>query len=207
MAEGLNAALVEGYRRFRDTAWPEHQARFRLLAERGQRPRTMVVACADSRVDPQMIFGAGPGELFVVRNVANLVPPYQPDQSYHGTSAALEFGIRGLEVEQLVVLGHGLCGGVHGLLTGIPDGLSDFVRPWMQVAAEARARVLACDPVDPQLEGEHAVVRLSIENLRTFPWIAEREAAGALQVRGAHFDVRFGRLTVLQPDGGFEAVS
>ncbi len=198
--------LLQGYRRFRDTAWPEHRARFQQLAERGQRPRAMVVACSDSRVDPQMIFGAAPGQLFVVRNVANLVPPYQPDQAHHGTSAALEFGVRGLQVSDLVVLGHGLCGGVSALLSGEPAALSDFVLPWMALAARARERTLACSPADTQLEGEHAVIRLSLENLRTFPWIAEREQAGQLTLHGAHFDVRHGRLTKLQEDGIFTSV-
>ena len=198
--------LLQGYRRFRGTAWPEHQARFQQLADFGQRPRAMVVACSDSRVDPQMIFGAGPGELFVVRNVANLVPPYQPDQAHHGTSAALEFGVRALEVADLVILGHGLCGGVGALLSGAPPTLSDFVAPWMGLAARARERTLACTPEDPQREGEHAVIRLSIENLRTFPWIAERERMGQLALHGAHFDVRHGRLTRLQQDGTFTPV-
>src|SRR5689334_2523209 len=126
--------LIEGYRRFRDSSWPEHRQRFTELAEKGQRPHTLVIACSDSRVDPQMIFGAGPGELFIVRNVAALVPPYQPDQAYHGTSAALEFGVKSLGVSRIIVIGHGLCGGVAGLLSGIPDELGDFVRPWMSLA-------------------------------------------------------------------------
>ena len=107
--------LLDGYARFRESAWPERRALFERLAAQGQRPRTMVIACSDSRVDPAMIFSAGPGELFVVRNVANLVPPYQPDGNYHGTSAALEFGVCNLEVQDLIVLGHGLCGGVQAL--------------------------------------------------------------------------------------------
>lgn len=197
--------LIDGYHRFRETDWAEHRRRFEELAEHGQRPRTMVVACADSRVDPQMIFGAGPGELFVVRNVANLVPPYNPDTNYHGTSAALEFGVRGLEVGTLVVLGHGLCGGIQALLAGVPAHLSDFVLPWMRVADPARARVLACSAENPQLEGEHQVIRLSLDNLRTFPWVAERERTGALRLCGAHFDVRYGSLTILQSDGSFAA--
>lgn len=198
--------LLRGYRRFRAESWPEYRRLFEHLADQGQRPRTLVVACADSRVDPAMVFGAGPGELFIVRNVANLVPPYAPDTATHGTSAALEFGVRALEVENLIVLGHGLCGGVHALLEGVPSNLSDFVLPWIGLAAKARERVLACDGVDQQLEGEHAVVRLSIENLRTFPWIAERVDAGQLHLAGAHFDIRFGVLTMLQPDGSFAAV-
>ena len=196
--------LLDGYGRFRATEWERHRRRFQRLAEQGQRPRTMVVACSDSRVDPQMIFDAGPGELFVVRNVANLVPPYAPDGRDHGTGAALEFGVRGLQVSNLVVLGHGLCGGVGALLEGTAPGhLEDFVLPWIRLASDVRARVLECAPADPQLHGEYAVVRLSLANLRSYPWIAEREAAGQLRLHGAHFDVRHGVLAVMGADGEF----
>lgn len=198
--------LLRGYRRFREEAWPEYRRLFEHLAEQGQRPRTLVVACADSRVDPALVFGAGPGELFIIRNVANLVPPYGPDKAHHGTSAALEFGVRALEVEDLIVLGHGLCGGVQALLQGAPPLLTDFIVPWISVAAKARERVLACAAEDPQLEGEHAVIRLSLENLLTFPWIKERVDAGLLRLTGAHFDIRFGKLTLLGEDGRFAAV-
>ena len=200
--DGLDT-LLDGYGRFRATEWERHRRRFQRLAERGQRPRTMVVACSDSRVDPQMIFDAGPGELFVVRNVANLVPPYAPDDRDHGTGAALEFGVRGLEVADLVVLGHGLCGGVKALLDGTPAHLSDFVLPWIRIASPIRARILECAPEEPQLEAEQAVVRLSLANLRSYPWIAEREAAGTLRLHGAHFDVRHGVLALLGADGQF----
>ena len=138
--------LLAGYRRFRAETWARERDRFEALAESGQRPRTMVVACSDSRVDPQMVFSAAPGELFVVRNVANLVPPYAPDADYHGTSAALEFGVRVLGVRHLIVLGHALCGGVQALLEGMPPGTEDFVAPWMGIAREAarpRARMRA----------------------------------------------------------------
>lgn len=194
--------LLDGYARFRETAWPERRALFERLAIQGQRPRTMVIACSDSRVDPAMIFDAGPGELFVARNVANLVPPYQPDGNYHGTSAALEFGVCSLEVQDLIVMGHGLCGGVQALLSDRRPG-GDFIAPWISVAERARRQVLACDAPDRQLAGEHAVVRLSLENLATFPWVASRVADGALRLHGAHFDVRTGVLAVLRPDGVF----
>ncbi|MBC7800526.1 MAG: carbonic anhydrase [Gemmatimonadaceae bacterium] len=196
--------LLDGYRRFRDGAWPDRRAVFERLAAQGQRPRTMVIACSDSRVDPGMIFDAGPGELFVVRNVANLVPPYQPDGQYHGTSAALEFGICSLGIGELIVMGHALCGGVHALLAdGEPPG--DFVGPWIRLADRARTRVLACDTPDRQLAGEHEVVRVSIENLATFPWIADRVADGRLRLHGMHFDVRSGVLARLGPDDTFQA--
>ena len=198
--------LLEGYARFRATEWERHRRRFEQLAELGQQPHTMVVACSDSRVDPQMIFDAGPGELFVIRNVANLVPPYAPDGRDHGTGAALEFGVRGLGIGELVVIGHGLCGGVQALLRGAPGHLSDFVVPWIGLAAAVRGGMLACTAEDPQLYAEHAVVRLSLANLRTYPWIAAAEAAGKLRLHGAHFDVRHGALAWLQGDGGFAPV-
>ena len=194
--------LIQGYRRFRDTTWPEQRRRFETLAEHGQRPRAMVIACSDSRVDPGMIFNAAPGEIFVVRNVANLVPPYQPDGAYHGTSAAIEFAVLGLEVKDLIVMGHGMCGGIRALLDGVPAPMGDFLTPWIRVAAPAR-RALECSPADPQLACEHAAVQLSLENLRTFPWIAERIADGRLSLHGAHFDVRTGILAVLRLDGTF----
>jgi carbonic anhydrase len=195
--------LLRGYRRFRENGWPERRARFEQLAEHGQRPRAMVIGCADSRVDPAMIFDAGPGEIFIVRNVANLVPPYQPDGAYHGTSAALEFGVLALEVSHLVVLGHGLCGGVRALLGGVPAPLGGFLGPWLSLAAPVRERVLACEGIETQLAGEQEFIRLSLANLRGFPWIAEREADGRLVLHGAHFDVRTGVLALLGPDGRF----
>ena len=118
--------LLNGYRRFRRDRWPERRQQFETLADTGQRPRALVVSCADSRVDPGMIFDAGPGELFVVRNVANLVPPFAPDKAYHGTSAALEFAVRILEVPDILVMGHAMCGGVRALLEGAPAGASDL---------------------------------------------------------------------------------
>ena len=149
----------------------------------------------------------GRASLFIVRNIAALVPPYGPDGAYHGTSAAVEFGVRVLEVRDLVVLGHGLCGGVRGLLHGLPDSAQDFVASWVALAAPVRPLALACDsPEQQQLRGEHEVVKLSLTNLRRFPWIAEREAAGHLTLHGAHFDVRTGLLTLLGDDGRFAAV-
>jgi carbonic anhydrase len=197
--------IIRGYRRFRDSVWPERHRLFESLADRGQRPRTMVIACSDSRVDPAMIFDAAPGELFVVRNVANLVPPCRPDGTYHGTSAAIEFGVLGLEVRDLIVLGHGLCGGIRALLQGAPAPLGGFLTPWIEVAAPAR-RVLECAPADPQLACEHEAVRLSLANLKTFPWVAERVADGRLRLHGAHFDIRTGILAMLGADGRFASV-
>jgi carbonic anhydrase len=194
--------LLDGYRRFRAEVWPRERERFETLAARGQSPRTMVVCCSDSRADPQMIFGAAPGELFVVRNVANLVPPYAPDGAYHGTSAALEFGVRALGVGQVVVMGHALCGGVRALLEGAPAETPDFVEPWMRIAEPARRIAMRCAPGEARQECcEHETVRLSARNLMTFPWIAERVAAGRLRIRGFHFGIKSGALREIGVDG------
>lgn len=195
-------ALVAGYRRFRSATWPERRRLFEELAERGQNPRALVIACSDSRVDPSMIFDAAPGELFTIRNIANLVPPYQPDEAYHGTSAAIEFAVRALKVGNIIVMGHGMCGGVQALLNGVPPDLTDFLGPWVRLAEPAR-RVLADNPSNPRLACEHETVRVSLANLMTFPWLAERVQDGALSLHGTHFDVRHGVLAVLGPDGVF----
>jgi len=199
--------LISGYRRFRAQDWPAQRERYAALAIDGQRPRTMVIGCSDSRVDPQRIFGAGPGELFVVRNVANLVPPHRPDGADHGTSAALEFAVRALGVELIVVLGHALCGGVQALLDRTIAAETDFVGPWVEIAAAARAEVAAMPAGSGRQEAcEHAVIRLSLANLRSFPWIAERQLSGRLQLRGCHFDVRSGTLTRMDAAGRFLVV-
>jgi len=179
---------------------------FERLAHGGQSPRAMIVACCDSRVDPTMIFNAEPGELFVLRNVANLVPPYQPDLAFHATSAALEFAVRVLEVTDLIVMGHAMCGGIGVLLQGAPPGAGDFLLPWMRIAEPAKRRVLARGGADPQTDCEQESVRLSLENLLTFPWVAERVAAGKLKLTGSVFDIRSGVLELLGADDRFAAV-
>jgi carbonic anhydrase len=202
--------LIEGYRRFRETGWIEHRARFEALADKGQRPRALVVACSDSRVDPQMIFGAAPGELFVIRNVASLVPPYAPDADHHGTSAALEFAVRFLKVRHLVIMGHGQCGGVAALLRGPEsEAKDDFIGQWMQIASEARARVIA--KADPHSEeahrmGELETVKVSLANLMTFPWVRERVEAGSLLLHGCYFNIASGELERLGADGTFTPI-
>lgn len=199
--------LIEGYRRFRETGWPERRRMFESLAQNGQRPDALVIGCVDSRVDPSAIFDAAPGQMLTMRNVANLVPPYAPDSAYHGTSAALEFAVRVLEVPHLVVLGHGQCGGIQALLRGAPETARDFVAPWMGIAAPARARALLCDTPDAQQRClEHEGIKLSLGNLMTFPWIAERVGDGSLHLHGAWFAIHTGVLQVLQADGTFAAV-
>jgi len=196
--------LVKGYHRFRTTGWPTQKKAFEKLAQSGQSPKTLVLACVDSRVDPAMIFDTAPGEVLTVRNVANLVPPYAPDSGHHSTSAALEFGVRVLEVKHLMVLGHGSCGGVKALLEGAPQLANEFVAPWMSIAKTARLRAMKqAAPEDRQQFCEHEVIRVSLENLMTFPWIAERVAAGKLQLHGAWFAIHSGLLLLRQPDGSF----
>ncbi|QRG05257.1 carbonic anhydrase [Xanthobacter dioxanivorans] len=199
--------LISGYRRFRETAWPERKQVFEQLAARGQKPETLVIACSDSRVDPQMIFDAGPGEMFIVRNVANLVPPFQPDTNYHGTSAAIEFAVRALEVKHVVVMGHAQCGGVHALLEGAPPEVGDFVANWMKIAEPARlmAEDARLAPTERQRFCEQCCVKLSLSNLASFPWVAERVEAGRLNLHGAYFGVATGRLEILGDDGTFSA--
>lgn len=196
--------LLTGYHRFRTKGWPEQSAVFESLARNGQSPESLVVTCVDSRVDPAMIFDAAPGEMLTVRNVANLVPPYAPDAMYHGTSAAVEFGVRVLEVKHVIVLGHGLCGGVKSLLQDQPDSAHEFIATWMSIARPARERALRVEELgDRQRCCEHEVVKVSLANLMTFPWIAERVANAKLKLHGAWFDIEHGELMVLQPDGTF----
>ena len=130
-------ALIEGYRRFRAETWPTERARYEALAHWGQSPETMVISCSDSRVDPQTVFGAVPGEMFVLRNIGGLAPPYEPDGGHHGASAAIEFGVRVLKVKRLVVLGHGQCGGVRAMAYGAPPEARDFVAQWVDIARPA----------------------------------------------------------------------
>jgi len=200
--------LLDGYRRFRASSWPERKALFEKLAARGQRPQTLVIACSDSRVDPTIIFDAGPGELFVVRNVANLVPPYtEPDHAHHGTSAAIEFAVRVLEVTDIVVLGHALCGGAGALVDGAPEAARDFLPDWIGIAASARdiALNLSSDPVERRRIVEYQCVKLSLRNLETFPWVKQRVDDGRLVLHGAYFAVATGVLERLRPDGTFGA--
>lgn len=190
--------LIEGYRRFREHSYGSQVEEWRRLAE-GQRPRTMIVACSDSRVDPATIFSARPGELFVVRNVANLVPPFSGDRLHHGTSAALEFAVSALEVEQIVVMGHGECGGIRACLEGAQGGpVSYFVGPWVEIAAPARDEILRGNDSRPDRDThralEHAAILLSLRNLETFPFVREATAKRGLRLDGAWFSIAEGEL-------------
>jgi len=200
--------LLHGYARFRRDEWGRQRTRWTQLSE-GQTPKVMVIACSDSRVDPAQIFGTSPGEVFVVRNVANLVPPFELDGGRHGVSAALEFAVTQLEVGEIVVMGHGACGGVHAALSrrfeGAAPGAGGFIAHWIDLLDDARDRVIAEYGEGP--EAIHALeletVRVSIANLRTFPCIPEREAAGTLRIHGAYFAIADGMLHVMDDAGDF----
>lgn len=193
-------ALLQGYRRFRSEIWPAERARYEALAHWGQSPETMVISCSDSRVDPQTVFGAVPGEMFVLRNIAGLVPPYQPDAHYHGTSAAIEFGVRVLKVSRLVVLGHAQCGGVKAMALGTPPEARDFVASWVEIAKPALSAEGA-DETERLDRTEAAVVRLSLENLMTFPWVAGAVKADRLALHGFRFDIHTGVLSRVDANG------
>jgi carbonic anhydrase len=196
--------LIQGYRHFRETGWARERERWSDLAE-GQSPRAMVIACSDSRVDPTQIFDVRPGEIFVVRNVANLVPPYETSAGRHGVSAALEFAVTQLQVEEVIVLGHGFCGGCAAALTGqfddAPHGEGHFIADWIGLLDQAREKVRAeCGgAVDrPALHAmELEAVRVSLANLRSFPFVAERESDGRLALHGAYFAIADGLLHIL----------
>jgi carbonic anhydrase len=195
--------LIEGYRRFRQTGWGRERERWSELAE-GQSPKVMIIACSDSRVEPAIIFDAKPGEIFVVRNVANLAPPFETAPGHHGVSAALEFAVTQLEVEEIVVMGHGFCGGCAAALTGKFDGAEHgeghFIADWVDLLKDARDKVRGRhDELDREafLDMEFESVKVTLANLRTFPWIVERERAGKLKLHGSHFSVSEGKLYLL----------
>lgn len=198
--------LIGGYRIFRDGRFSDQRKHFEELVDKGQHPRVAIIACSDSRVDPALLLQADPGDLFVVRNVANLVPPCEQDGSYHGTSAALEFAVEHLEVEHIVVLGHAHCGGILSLFHEDPaaeEGGSRFVSPWMSIVRSAMLRVEATMPDAQQAEKarhcEKSAVLVSLENLMTFPQIRARVADGRLRLHGWYIDIRSCTLSIYDP--------
>jgi carbonic anhydrase len=192
--------LIEGYRAFLGGRLAREQGRYRELAEAGQSPEVMVIGCSDSRVSPEAIFDARPGELFVVRNVANIVPPYQPDGNAHGVSAALEFGVAALKVKHIVVLGHAHCGGVRAFAEkAAPLSPSDFIGRWMSLMAPAAAKAGPPDGVpaaDYLTRLEQANIANSLDNLKTFPRLNKLIERGDVAIHGAYFGVATGRLSV-----------
>jgi carbonic anhydrase len=199
--------LISGYQRFREQVWPGSRQRFEALAKSGQQPDTLVIACSDSRVDPAVVFDVGPGEIFIIRNVANLVPPFEEDTAFHGTSAAIEFAVRVLEVKNVIVMGHAMCGGIRALLQPKTAERLDFMSSWVEIAAEARDYVLSCESVEENRQQlcEHEAIKLSLRNLLTFPWLVARVADGRVRLHGAFFDIRTGVLSRLNA-GVFDAV-
>ena len=205
--------LIEGYRRFREENWARERERWAELAE-GQSPKVMILACADSRSDPAQIFDASPGEMFVARNIAALAPPYETTRGLHGVSAALEFAVTQLNVGEILVMGHGKCGGCAAALTGafddVPAGEGHFIGDWVRMLEDARDQVRSRHAeLDRSafLDMEHEAVKVSLANLRTFPWIAERERDGRLKLHGAHFSISEGRLYILdEAEGVFRPV-
>lgn len=199
--------LSQGYRAFLDGRFAAERARYGTLAKTGQRPEIMVIGCIDSRVSPEVIFDAAPGELLVVRNVANLVPPYEPDRdSQHGTSAALEFGVEALNVKHIVVLGHAFCGGIRAFADEqAPLSPGDFIGRWMSQIAPAANALGQCEAHDHDSylrDLERASVALSLEHLMTFPNVRRRVEQGTLALHGAYFGVASGRLLVRDPKSG-----
>ncbi len=197
--------LIDGFGRFRAEHFETEDSLYQQLTRQGQSPRIMLIACCDSRVDPAIITDCDPGDLFVVRNVANLVPPHETVGYYHGTSAALEFAIRCLHVEHVVVLGHAHCGGIRALLQGIDgtNGLGQFIRPWMAIASGARDQVFATGEnitsEAAERACEQAAIRISLQNLLTFQWVKERVEAGNLSLHGWYFDMDHGELLCYNP--------
>ena len=203
--------LLDGYRSFQDCRYGPERARYRSLAEHGQTPEVMVVACCDSRSAPETIFHAAPGELFVVRNVANLVPPYEPDGAHKSTSAALEFAVQSLRVRHVVVLGHGRCGGIRAALNPEAEPLSpgDFIGKWMTLLGPAASEIAAGagagerqTEAERQTALERASVRHSVANLRTFPCVSILEDRCRLHLHGAWFDIADGELWTMDPATG-----
>lgn len=204
---GFPTNLLDGYHEFKSRKFAQESARYRKLAEQGQTPETMVIACCDSRAAPEIIFNAAPGEVFVVRNVANLVPPYKPDDTYHSTSAALEFAVQSLKVKHILVLGHGRCGGIQAALNpaAVPLSPGDFIGKWMELlapAAEATAANKWATNAERQAALEHISIRYSIANLRTFPCVSILEKKGRLSLHGAWFDIAGGELSIMDPETG-----
>ena len=199
--------LLNGYHTFMNTRLIHERERYKQLAYEGQKPETMVIACCDSRTAPETIFDTDPGEIFVMRNVANLVPPFHPDKEYRATSAALEFAVQSLKVKNIVVLGHARCGGIRNALDleGKPLSSVDFIGKWMGLltpAAEAVATNTLMTSSERQTALERISIRYSINNLRSFPWIKQREDQGKLTLHGAWFDIATGELWIMDRRSG-----
>ncbi len=199
--------LIDGYRKFRRTTFARERSRYERLAEKGQNPKILIIACSDSRVSPSVVFNTPPGAIFVARNIANIVPPHAPDGRPRSIGAAVEYAIKVLNVSDIIVKGHAHCGGVKALVNhgeGLPD--TDYLKPWVEVAAPARALLPAnFDTLDnngQRRASEFAVIQNSIINLSGYPWVRERLENGTLKLHGWHFDIQDGRLSRLDHESG-----
>jgi len=200
--------FIAGYHQFRESYFNQNKDFLKSLMAKPQTPTAMMISCSDSRIDPGLKFGAEPGDIFMVRNVANLVPPYAPDGDYHGTSAALEFAVQVLEVKNIIVMGHARCGGIGALVNHQEQSALDFVASWMKIAQPAYEQAVAksSDNAGLQRLCEQEAVKVSLRNLLTFPWIKARVDGGKLSIHGWYFDLETGTLHRLNADHEFEAV-
>ena len=199
--------LLDGYRIFKQGRFADESERYRKLSEQGQTPDILVIACCDSRTAPETVFATGPGEVFVIRNVANLVPPYAPDGAWHATSAALEYAVQSLKVKHIVVMGHGRCGGIRAALDTSKEPLSpgDFIGKWMDLLTPVAKAVSANEYMtagEHQTALERISIRQSIANLRTFPCISALEEKSRLALHGAWFDIGPGELWIMDNQTG-----
>jgi len=198
------AKLTDGFKQFRDGRFQDQRETYEDLVDQGQRPKIALVACSDSRVDPAIVLQADPGDLFMIRNVANLVPPYEEGGQFHGTSAALEFAVKHLEVDHVIVLGHAHCGGIRSMFDAPASAdEEDFIAPWMSLVKSAYLRVEGTMPDATVAEKAHyceqAAVLVSLENLMTFPLIRDRVADGRLRLHGWYVDIRSCSLHIYDP--------
>ncbi len=199
--------LMAGFRKFRDKYFAnEHPLYQRLATGLGQAPKTLIIGCSDSRVDPAIITSASPGELFIVRNVANLVPPFEKGGGFHGVSAAIEFAVVNLKVENIIILGHRQCGGIRALMLDHEIKANGFVEQWVSIAQNAKSRVLAKHKGESEdslcRHGELESIITSLENIRTFPFVEAAIEAGELVVMGIYFDLELGQLMEFDEEHG-----
>ncbi len=193
--------LIQGFGKFHSRYFLEKNKLYEILAKKGQSPEVLMIACSDSRNDPALVTDCEPGDIFVIRNVAAIVPPYSPDDKYHGTSAAIEFAVKGLKVKDIVVMGHALCGGVSELLTQNGKSNFEFLGNWIEIGKEAKdfvQKALSDSPRGVQQKAlEQAVILVSLNNLMTFPWIKEGVATGKITIHGWYFDLESGKMLSL----------
>ncbi len=204
MTESIVPQLLDGYKKFKSQYY-DNSTTYEELVSNGQKPRALLITCCDSRVDPAILLGAKPGELFVVRNVANLVPPFDDDPKHHATSAALEFAVSGLGVNDIIILGHSHCGGIHALMNRKEDEPQrDFITAWMNIAKPAKEKVLAqypnSDPLEKNQHCEKESLLISLANLKTFPWIQERVAKDDLNLHAWYFNMNTGAIEMCRDE-------